>query len=234
MKNMNNIAIITARSGSKGLKDKNILPLAGMPLIAYSIIAARESGMFKDVMVSTDSERYASLAKEYGASVPFLRSKELSGDFSGSWDVAKEVLNNYRTAFNMRFDTVCLLQPTSPLRSAHDIICGYQEFEEKHADSVTAVCEMEHSPLWSMTLPEDLSLKEYRKKSKGNLPRQKLPTYFRINGALYIRRIEYHLDGTIELPETEAFAYIMPRERSVDIDTQIDFRLAEILIKDNL
>jgi CMP-N,N'-diacetyllegionaminic acid synthase len=134
----------------------------------------------------------------------------------------------------MRFDTVCLLQPTSPLRSAHDIICGYQEFEEKHADSVTAVCEMEHSPLWSMTLPEDLSLKEYRKKSKGNLPRQKLPTYFRINGALYIRRIEYHLDGTIELPETEAFAYIMPRERSVDIDTQIDFRLAEILIKDNL
>ena len=76
---MNNIAIITARSGSKGLKDKNILPLAGMPLIAYSIIAARESGMFKDIMVSTDSDYYASIAKEYGASVPFLRSKELSG-----------------------------------------------------------------------------------------------------------------------------------------------------------
>ena len=232
---MNNIAIITARSGSKCLKDKNILPLAGMPLMAYSIIAARESKMFKDIMVSTDSEHYASLAKEYGASVPFLRSKELSGDFVGSWEVVKEVLNKYRTAYNMKFDTVCLLQPTSPLRSAQDIIGGYQEFEEKHADSVTAVCEMEHSPLWSMTLPKDLSLKEYRKNnSKGNLPRQKLPTYYRINGALYIRRIEYHLDGTIELPETEAFAYIMPRERSVDIDTQIDFRLAEILIKDNL
>lgn len=231
---MNNIAIITARSGSKGLKDKNILPLAGMPLIAYSVIAARESMMFKDVMVSTDSEHYASIAKEYGASVPFLRSKELSGDFIGSWDVVKEVLNNYLTAFNMQFDTVCLLQPTSPLRSARDIISGYQEFEEKHADSVTAVCEMEHSPLWSMTLPKDLSLKEYRKKSKGNLPRQKLPTYYRINGALYIRRIEYHLDGSIELPETEAYAYIMPRERSVDIDTQIDFRLAEILMKEYL
>jgi len=172
--------------------------------------------------------------EEYGASVPFLRSEEMSGDFVGSWDVVKEVLDNYRTAFNMRFDTVCLLQPTSPLRSAFDIINGYQEFEEKHADSVTAVCEMEHSPLWSMTLPKDLSLKEYRQNSKGNLPRQKLPTYYRINGALYIRRIEYRQDGSIELPDTEAFAYIMPRERSVDIDSQIDFRLAEILIKDNL
>ena len=231
---MNNIAIVTPRSGSKGLKDKNILRLAGMPLMAYSIIAARESRMFKDVMVSTDSEHYASLAKEYGASVPFLRSEELSGDFVGSWEVVKEVLDNYLTSFNMRFDTVCLLQPTSPLRSALDIINGYQEFEEKHADSVTAVCEMEHSPLWSMTLPKDLSLKEYRQNSKGNLPRQKLPTYYRINGALYIRRIEYRQDGSIELPDTEAFAYIMPRERSVDIDSQIDFRLAEILINDNL
>jgi len=231
---MNNIAIITARSGSKGLKDKNILPLAGMPLIAYSIIAARESGMFREVVVSTDSEHYASIAEEYGASVPFLRSKELSGDFVGSWDVVKEVLEKYRTSFDMRFDTVCLLQPTSPLRSVLDIIGGYQEFEEKHADSVTAVCEMEHSPLWSMNLPKDLSLKEYLKRGKGDLPRQKLPTYYRINGALYIRRIEYHSDGSIRLPETEAFAYIMPRERSLDIDTRIDFRLAEILIKDKL
>jgi len=231
---MNNIAIITARSGSKGLKDKNILPLAGMPLIAYSIIAARESRMFRNVMVSTDSGHYASIAEEYGASVPFLRSKELNGDFVGSWDVVKEVLEKYRTAFDMRFDTVCLLQPTSPLRSVQDIIDGYQEFEEKHADSVTAVCEMEHSPLWSMTLPKNLSLKEYLKKSKGDLPRQKLPTYYRINGALYIRRIEYRSDGSIKLPETEAFAYIMPRERSIDIDTRIDFRLAEILMKDYL
>ncbi len=231
---MNNIAIITARSGSKGLKDKNILPLAGMPLIAYSIIAARESRMFKDVMVSTDSAHYASIAKEYGASVPFLRSEKLSGDFVGSWDVVLEVLEKYRTVFDMRFETVCLLQPTSPLRSAQDIIGGYQEFEEKHADSVTAVCEMEHSPLWSMTLQKNLSLKEYLKKSEGDLPRQKLPTYYRINGALYIRRIEYHSDGSIKLPGTEAFAFIMPRERSIDIDTKIDFSLAEILMKDNL
>jgi len=231
---MNNIAIITARSGSKGLKDKNILPLASLPLIAYSIIAALESKMFKEIMVSTDSNHYASIAEEFGASVPFLRSEEMSGDFVGSWDVVKEVLEKYRTGFGMQFDTVCLLQPTSPLRSVQDIISGYKEFEEKHADSVTAVCEMEHSPLWSMTLPKDLSLKEYIKKSDGDLPRQKLPTYYRINGALYIRRIDYYPDGSIELPETEAFAYVMPRERSIDIDTEIDFRLAEILMKDYL
>ena len=86
---MNNIAIITARSGSKGLKDKNILPFASLPLIAYSIIAALESKMFKEIMVSTDSNHYASIAEEFGASVPFLRSEEMSGDFVGSWDVVK-------------------------------------------------------------------------------------------------------------------------------------------------
>jgi len=202
--------------------------------LRYSIIAALESKMFKEIMVSTDSNHYASIAEEFGASVPFLRSEEMSGDFVGSWDVVKEVLEKYRTGFGMQFDTVCLLQPTSPLRSVQDIISGYKEFEEKHADSVTAVCEMEHSPLWSMTLPKDLSLKEYIKKSDGDLPRQKLPTYYRINGALYIRRIDYYPDGSIELPETEAFAYVMPRERSIDIDTEIDFRLAEILMKDYL
>ena len=223
---MNNIAIITARSGSKGLKDKNIKPLHNKPLIYYSINAAIESKMFSHVMVSTDSERYAEIARECGAEVPFLRSSQMSSDTAGSWDVVKEVLGGYTE----RFDTVCLLQPTSPLRTTEDIINGYKEFMEKDADAVTGVCEMDHSPLWSMTLDDTLSLTEFRR-GLTDAPRQKLPTYYRINGALYIRKINYN--GGINILDTNEYAFIMDRGRSVDIDNIDDFNYAEFLMGEN-
>lgn len=224
---MNNIAIIPARSGSKGLKDKNIRVLNGIPLLGYSIKAAKESGLFSHIMVSTDSEYYAEVARNLGAMVPFLRSSQTSGDSAGSWDVVKEVLSKY----SERFDTVCLLQPTSPLRTAEDIVAGYRELEEKKADAITAVCEMEHSPLWSMTLDKDLSLVEFRKKF-ADTPRQALKTYYRINGALYIRKVEYEND-TIKILDNKEYAYIMNRSRSVDIDTIEDFEYAKFLMIGN-
>lgn len=122
---MGNIALIPARSGSKGLKDKNIRKLNGKPLIVHSINAAIESKIFDEIMVSTDSELYADIAKDSGASVPFLRSQEQSSDSAGSWGVVKEVLQNYKK-LGKTFSTVCLLQPTSPLRRADDIIEAYQ------------------------------------------------------------------------------------------------------------
>ena len=222
---MNNIAIIPARSGSKGLKDKNIKLLNGVPLIGYSIKAAKESGLFSHIMVSTDSEIYAQIARELGAEVPFLRSQETSSDNAGSWDVVKEVLRGYAEYF----DTVCLLQPTSPLRKAEDIIAGYKELEEKVADAITAVCEMDHSPLWSTPLDETLSLAPLRKQL-ADVPRQMLKTYYRINGALYIRRVEYTIDS-IKLISSNEFAYIMDRMHSVDIDTIDDFEYAEFLMR---
>jgi len=225
---MNNIAIIPARNGSKGLIDKNIRPLNGIPLIGYSIRAAQESQMFSRVMVSTDSEHYSEIAKQLGAEVPFLRSAEMSGDLAGSWDVVKEVLKGYSEKYDEHFDTVCLLQPTSPLRKAEDINHGYEILHEKDADAVTAVCEVDHSPLWCMTLEEDTSLSEFRKKLTG-LPRQKLKTYYRINGALYIRKIEYASDE-IKIIDSKEYAYIMDRKRSVDIDVIEDFEYAEFLM----
>ena len=128
---MKNIAIITARSGSKGLKDKNIKELNGKPLMAYTIEAALESKQFETVMVSTDSEEYAKIARKYGAEVPFLRSEKTSSDEAGSWDVILEVLENYAELGKM-YDTVCLLQPTSPLRKVDDIINSYKILEEKN------------------------------------------------------------------------------------------------------
>lgn len=224
---MDHLAIIPARSGSKGLKDKNIKCLQGKPLLAYSISAAIESGVFSEVMVSTDSTVYAKVAEEYGARVPFLRSEATSGDMAGSWDAVKEVLQEYLIR-GKRFDTVCLLQPTSPLRNAQDILNGYNELYERDADAITAVCEVEHSPLWSMTLEEDHSLINFRK-CMLSVPRQKLTTYYRLNGALYIRRIAYRTNE-IALLDRKEYAYIMDRQRSIDIDSIEDFAYASFMM----
>ncbi|MBP3295738.1 MAG: acylneuraminate cytidylyltransferase family protein, partial [Lachnospiraceae bacterium] len=135
---MSRIAIIPARSGSKGLKDKNIKMMCGKPLLAYSIQAAKDSGCFDTIMVSTDSEQYAEIARSNGAEVPFLRSAETSGDKAGSWDVVKEVLKKYES-FGKEFQNVCLLQPTSPLRTSEDIKKAYQLYENKQAGIVISV-----------------------------------------------------------------------------------------------
>ena len=225
---MKNIAIIPARSGSKGLKDKNIKELNGKPLLAYSIEAAKGSNLFDEFMVSTDSEKYAEIAKEFGANVPFLRSRTNSSDKAGSWDVVLEVLEKY-LELGKNFESVCLLQPTSPLRTAQDIKEAYKLLEEKQADAITSVCEVDHSPLWTMTLPQSQSLEDFRKQSISR-PRQELPTYYRLNGAIYIRKMKYE-KNKIQIMDLIEFAYIMPREHSVDIDTELDFIIAKSLLK---
>ncbi|RBP58094.1 N-acylneuraminate cytidylyltransferase [Alkalibaculum bacchi] len=226
---MKNLAIIPARSGSKGLKDKNIKMLNEKPLLAYSIEAAKESGLFDEIMVSTDSEKYAEVAKQWGAKVPFLRSQELSNDTASSWEVVKDVIERYRS-LGIEFDTVALLQPTSPLRSSEDIINGYEVMREKIANFVVAVCEMDHSPLWANTLPVDLSMGNFIRPEVVTMPRQSIPTYYRINGALYIIKVDY-LMKTTDIYSEKSYAIIMNKENSIDIDDQIDFTIAEVLIK---
>jgi CMP-N,N'-diacetyllegionaminic acid synthase len=228
---MRNLAIIPARSGSKGLPDKNIKPLNGKPLIAYSIEQAILSKCFDEIMVSTDSEEYAAIGIEYGASVPFLRSPETSSDTASSWDAVREVINNYAQK-NRTFDTFCLLQPTSPLRTSEDIKKAYEEYTNKNALAVISVCKMEHSPLWCNTLPDDGSLSGFQKEASG-LRRQDLETYYRLNGAIYIADIKEFLNNSF-LYRNGSYAYIMPSEHSIDIDTENDFKLAEFLMKGNL
>lgn len=224
---MNNLAIIPARSGSKGLKDKNIKLLNGKPLIAYSIEAAKQSGIYSHILVSTDSETYGEIAIKYGAEVPFYRSEENASDVASSWDVVKEVLRRY-TEMGIEFDTFTLLQPTSPLRKTEDILSAYQIFKEKNATAVVSVCEMEHSPLWSNTLPEDNSLSGFLK-SESNKQRQKLETFYRINGAIYMANVKEFLKDT-NLYRDNCYAYKMSAERSIDIDTELDFKIAETII----
>ncbi len=226
---MKNIAIIPARSGSKGLPDKNIKPLAGKPLLAYSVEAALQSGVFDVVHVSTDSEKYAEIAREYGADVPFLRSAEASSDTASSWDAVREAIENY-SIFGKTFDTFMLLQPTSPLRDAKDIVEAYGCMIQKQANAIVSVCEADHSPLQCNILPADGSLAGFIKNEYMNAPRQMLETYFKLNGAIYLAKTDFFLRSG-DIYSDKCYAYIMDRKRSIDIDDQFDFDFAEMLIQ---
>lgn len=224
---MKSIAIIPARSGSKGLKDKNIKLLNGVPMLAYTIKAALESGKYDRVHVSTDSEQYAQIAREHGAHQLFLRTPELSGDTAGSWEVVRWTLEQYG-GLGESFDLVSLLQPTSPLRNAADIVNAFALLTEKDADAVVSVCQTEHSPLWCNVLPEDSCMKGFLDRAKNDR-RQALPDYYRINGAIYLVKATLLQQPKLELYGEKTFAYVMPKERSVDIDDEIDFTVAEAI-----
>jgi len=223
------IAIIPARGGSKGIKNKNIVLLKGKPLIAYSIEAAKESEVFDEIIVSTDSAEIARISMQYGAKVPFVRPEELSTDTASSVGVILHALSYYLEQ-NTYFDYFMLLQPTSPLRTSKDIKNAVNLIFEKEANSIVSVCEVEHNPLWTNQLPANLSLTDFIKKEFAK-PRQELPKYYRVNGAIYLAKVDYFLENRDFYGE-KSFAYIMPRERSVDIDELIDLKLAEVLLEE--
>lgn len=227
---MGRIAVIPARSGSKGLKDKNIRMLNGKPLLAYSVEAAIQSGAFDVIHVSTDSEQYAGIAKKYGADVPFLRNKETSTDDATTWDAMRYVLREYEKRGHV-FDSITVLQPTSPLRTATDIKEALDFFDSKNANMVSSVCEMDHSPLWSNVLPEDCSMEQFEDEKIAYMPRQKLPTYYRENGAVFIVKV-VHLFTAENIYKPGSFAFIMNKLHSVDIDDVLDFKIAEVLLQE--
>jgi CMP-N-acetylneuraminic acid synthetase len=225
------LAIIPARSGSKGIKDKNIKPLNGKPLIYYSIHEALESSIIDEVIVNTDSEKIASISKKYEAKIPFIRPNELSTDEASTIDVIEHTLNYYEEK-NMNFDYFILLQPTSPLRTSEDIINAFELLEQKKAKSIISVCETEHSPLLMNTLNNRLEMNNFIK-PENNKRRQELEKYYRINGAIYISEVKNFLE-TKSFYGKDSYAYIMPVNRSVDIDNEIDLKLAEIIMRDYL
>lgn len=225
---MRAIAIIPARSGSKGLPDKNILPLEGKPMMAYTIEACLESGCFEKVHVSTDSELYAQIAIKYGADVPFLRDPSLATDQATTEDVIRDVLKKYQ-AKGEEFDIFGIMQPTSPLRTALDIQNSFQLFTEKEADSVIGVCPMEHSPLWSNQLGESDSMYHFLD-AQTNQNRQQFGQFYRINGAIYLMRLSEY-SSHMALYGKRSYAYRMPKERSIDIDDWMDYEIAKVFMK---
>lgn len=221
------LAIIPARSGSKGLVDKNIKKLNGKPLIAYTIEAAEKSNVFDQIVVTTDSEEYATISRQYGAEVPFLRPSYLSSDNTNSTDVIIHVLAELQKQGKV-YDYFMLLQPTSPLRTKNDILNSIKMMIDKNATSIVSVCEVDHNPLWSNTLDQTLRLDDFIRQDDNNR-RQELPTYYRLNGAIYLAKTKSFLENKTFYKNS--FAYIMSKQKSLDIDDKLDFELAGLISK---
>lgn len=228
---MKNIAIIPARSGSKGLKDKNIIELCGKPLMWYTIQAAKESGKFDAIMVSTDSEVYAKIARACGAEVPFLRSQEQAQDTSGSWDVVREVLSGY-SGLGLSYDCAALLQPTSPLRGGEDICGAFAFIEKGAAHSVVSVTQVDHPVQWCFRMSAENYIVDLANSPYNNCRRQDLEVFYRENGAIYIVDAGKIMEKEYDFYADDCFGYEMPSERSVDIDNAADYRYAAFLMNE--
>ena len=220
------LAVIPARGGSKRLPGKNIKLLGGKPLIAWSIEAAKCSQLVDRVVVSTDNEDIASVSRTFGADVPFIRPTALSGDHSSTDSAIIHALDSLEE----EYEIVVILQPTSPLRTAEDIDNALAMLADTGVNGVVSVCECEHPPQWSNTLPDTQLMGDFLRPSILGKRSQDLPQYYRLNGCLYTFEVEVYRQKQGTYYSDDVKAYIMPPERSVDIDTQVDFCFAESLI----
>ena len=218
------LAIIPARGGSKRLPRKNILDLCGKPLISWSIEAALKSKYISKVVVSSDDEEILNISSNFGADI-IKRPYELANDTATTFDTVKHTIDNFKN-----YDYIVLLQPTSPLRNEKHIDEAIELLEEKQADAIVSVCEMDHSPLWSNTLPEDGNMRGFLREEILNKRSQDLEKYYRLNGAVYICKTDKLLENKSFFLKDNIFAYIMDKKNSIDIDEEIDFEIAKVLI----
>lgn len=221
------LAIIPARSGSKGLLDKNIKELSNKPLMAYTIESAVKSDIFDDIILSTDSNIYAEIGRKYGATVPFLRKENLASDNASTKDVILHVINELEN-IGKRYDYFVLLQPTTPLRDENNIKESVDILIDNNANSVVSICELEHSSSVNVKLNKDNTL-DFVFNDLKNIRRQDFQKEYRINGGIYICKTEFYLQYE-SFYMKGSYPYIMDKKSSVDIDDIDDFMYAEYLI----
>lgn len=223
------LAIIPARGGSKGIPRKNIKDLCGKPLIAWTIEALKSKYIDRTI-VSTEDEEIAEISKKYGAEIPFLRPKELAEDNTPTVDVVVDLINWLERYEGYKYDYVCVLQCTSPFRKYLDIDKCLEKIETVQMDGIVSICEVATNPYWT-NIFEGYRLKYFIEEGRSLTRRQQLPKVYRYNGAIYIVRKEALIKQKTLEPENMT-GYIMSKENSIDIDDMIDFKLAEILIKE--
>lgn len=225
---MYRVAIIPARSGSKGLKDKNILDVCGKPLIAYSIEAALKSGLFDRVIVSTDSKKYGEISEKYGAEVMY-RGENLSNDKATTFMVIEDIL--YR--INQNIDYFVLLQPTSPMRTEKHVIEACQKFEKNMSmfDFLVSVKDAEHGSVLVKPIGNDDSLKYFD--TDFSKYRRQLYKEYSPNGAIFIAKPSAYLKQK-HFFGAKSIAYKMNDFDSVDIDNLLDYELACVCMNKRL
>lgn len=224
------VGVITARGGSKVIPGKNIRPMAGKPMIAWTIEAALRSKGLDRVIVSTDDAAIAHVSRQCGAEVPFLRPAELAGDTSSHISVIEHALGWLAGCDGRPPEYLLLLQPTSPLRTAEDIEAIIAVAANRGARAVISVCEPSHHPFGLKKITPEGTLADFMPSGLAYARRQDFPPVFAVNGALYLCQSSVILqEHTLEPPD--ALPYIMPVERSLDVDTLWDFELAEMILE---
>jgi pseudaminic acid cytidylyltransferase len=219
-----NVAIITARGGSKRIPGKNIKPFLGKPIIIYSIEAALQSGIFQEVMVSTDDEKIAEVANKAGAIVPFVRSAETSNDFATTADVLQEVLQSYK-AQGKDFNYACCLYPTAPFVTAEKLVNAWNQIQQHDADSVIPVTAFSF-PIWRAVNIQNNRL-QFTWPENALKRSQDLPPAYHDCGQFYFFNVERFLK-TKKLITDNTVPIIFPESEVQDIDNPEDWKMAEI------
>lgn len=196
----------------------------GEPLIAWTIEAAKYSKYIDHFVVSTDDQEISDVSKKYGAEI-LIRAAELATDTASSVDVVLHAI----AAQNQSYDYVILLQPTSPLRTAQHIDEAIELLFEKNANAVISVCETDHSPLWANTLPEGGSMDNFIREEVKGKRSQDLPTYYRLNGAVYLENIVLLKMQFTFFISKSSYSYVMEQKFSIDIDNKLDFEVANTI-----
>lgn len=222
-------ALIPARGGSKRLPRKNAKLFCGKPLISWSIEVALASKYIDQVVVSTDDLEIKQIAEQYGADVPFLRPDTLSNDHASSFDVIKHAIEILD--IEKENHLIVLLQPTSPLRLIAELDAALEFFVAKNANGVVSISEAEHSPMWSNTLPQNANLSEFIRPEVQGKRSQDLPTYYRLNGSIYIYKVLPLLEKNMIFFDENVYGFETRKETSVDIDSALDFFLGETIMK---
>lgn len=225
------LCTICARGGSKGVKNKNIKELGGKPLIAYTIEQAKASKLFEHIVISTDSDAIANVAKAYGAEVFFKRSDEMASDTAGKLDVIRDAFMRSEAYYQKQYDYLVDLDATAPLRSVEDIINSFEQFKNDDNDNLITAMPSRRSPYFNLVeVGNDGKVKLSKKLDSAILRRQDAPKSYDMNASIYIWKREVILEEkTLFLEKTGL--YVMPEERSIDIDTELDFEFVEFLMR---
>jgi len=221
------LAIIPARGGSNRLPNKNILPLADKPMLLWTVESAIQSKHLDEIVLSTDSDDIIKVVENYNIKI-IKRPSELASDTAKTIDVVKHVIDN----IDKDYEFIILLQPTSPLRTSKHIDEAIEQLINLKADALISVSEVDHSPLWCNILPEDLNMENFIPEDIKNKRSQDLPKFYRLNGAIYICKTEKLMEENTFFLKKNVYAYIMDKINSVDVDEELDFKLAEIIIKE--
>jgi N-acylneuraminate cytidylyltransferase/CMP-N,N'-diacetyllegionaminic acid synthase len=225
------LGTICCRGGSKGVPGKNIKPLLGKPLIAYTIETALQTPLLNDVIISTDAIEIANVAKQYGANVPFMRPNDLASDTASKWPVFIHALESYEKLYNVTVDYLVDMDVTVPLKNANDINGAIQKaLDDVSVDVVITGYEPERNPYFNMMEIKPNGFAEIVKKTdKPIVRRQDAPEVYSLTPAAYVVK-KSALYNYEHWSKAKCKIYPIPRERAVDIDTEIDFKIVEFLM----